>query len=314
MNEREYKYKLIDAARKGDEQAFLKLIEIYRYIGINFLKKKNILDQEALTKTMEYLEKLAKRFINEKSGYKMAEYIYPRIKRFNPIKDKTARHTTYIKEAVITNLSNSAKYGDVKAKEELFLKNQDRIIRYASKTYAKIKQIYVDYLIEKDDYSLYLKEEYKYINNNNYEDIYNGIPDNIISLEDIISDFYVRAGAILDSYVKANINLFFSTYLDNRLSYYMNKYIEDFKLRLNNNDDYDYMNNNNLENNSELRKQILDNIEKDYFLRMYKDFLITIFSLNDYEEIKKETGLETRLINQKIKIFGKVYNKRLKNK
>ena len=199
------------------------------------------------------------------------------------------------KNGEISNLVKLAKSGDVSSKKKLIEQNYSLIIRKAYDCYDKLNDIY-----------------FELFNSN--------IPNYLIDVDDVVSDFTLRSLKVLDTYLTGKSKAYFSIFLNMMLSSYINKYIR-IKLKfLLEKLQIEYLQNLHFESMEILSledKQLVNNLKKialtDNRLRHFTDFIITILNNNSYDEIKKITNLDQRRIGMKIKYIGKIYKKCLKD-
>ena len=203
----------------------------------------------------------------------------------------------------ISDLTMQAKNGDIEAKNQLLEQNYNLISKFAIYAYNEIKKEYmIIYNIPVDD------EQFE-------------LPNNIISLDDIIQDLYIRAIAVLNNYLKNNVNLYFNKYLNNLLSKYTNKYISIILKRIINknvnetniNFDYQFEQICQKSRFNETKEIVLNSINNNRILFFYKKFIMDIFDGNSYNELSSIYQLDKKRINMKIMRFGQLYNQEKNN-
>lgn len=193
---------------------------------------------------------------------------------------------------LVQELIMQAKSGNFDAKNKLFEQNINIIIKIASKTYNDIIKIYN------------VQPNFK-------------IPDNLITKDDVIQDFCIKAYHILTKFLNLSNSYFFSSYLANGLNSYSESYIkktvrvltEKVEMETRHNIDtsfYKYLEMCKEEKN---RKYILELLEHPSF-DGYRDFIKLVLSGYDYDRLKELTGLSGRKINIKLNSFIKQFLKR----
>ena len=196
----------------------------------------------------------------------------------------------------ITNLTISAKNGDLESRQKLILENNKLIIKMANITYDEIKKYY-------------MKKNNITLNINQFK-----LPDNIISLEDIIQDFYEKSLEILDYYLYCKKNIYFSSYLNFRLSIYIKIYaLEWFNKIQNIESNYLYLttyNNSNTIEYKETVDEILTNLKNNDLLQNNIEFVKDILIGINFDDLSKKYNLSRRRLTMKIKYIGLIYNKK----
>lgn len=192
-----------------------------------------------------------------------------------------------IKESV-SDIVVLAKNGDLGAKNKLFEMNMDIVIRIATEAYYEIVKIYK-------------------VNQNDK------IPNNIITMDDVVQDFSIKANDIFNNFLNNSDDMFFSTYLIIRLNSYAKTYIkretqsliERVDMECMRNLDLSFYNYLDMSEDSRKREYIMDILKKDFTLSHYEEFIKLVFLGYDYERLKELTKLDGRKINIKLNLFIK---------
>ena len=171
------------------------------------------------------------------------------------------------------NIVKMARNGNIKAKQFLLENSYHLIIECATKTYN--------------------------ILNEEFTNIYpNGIPNSLLDLDDIISDFSERSIEIQNVYLNGNSNIYFSNYLNMELNTYINKYL--FRTRRKKKEKLRNENILSIHHDSEIFMALQDQmliaeikkfVKNDKRLNYFDDFLYFIFNGYSYQELTIITGL-----------------------
>lgn len=199
-------------------------------------------------------------------------------------------------EKPVFDLLIKAKTGDNDAKNKLLEMNNDLIIKIATTTFNEIERLYINY----------------YGISNNYK-----LPNNVISLEDVIQDFQIKAIYIMNDYIKKSINKYFSVYLNHLLTSYKETYIKkNLKNILYKNNNEQIVNINNTfnqlvqdSNHKRLVDEIMQVIDQNQKLHKYKKFIQEVLNGLSYEELSTLFSIDTRNINRKLNSFINIYKK-----
>ena len=207
-----------------------------------------------------------------------------------------------IEEKNIYNITLEAKMGNIESRNKLIENNQQIIEKYAKIAFEEIKLEYLKY------YNLDDSQE---------------LPNNIIDLDDIKQELYLKTIDYFNLYAKNNLNVYFSSFINNYISKNLSSYIKKkLKKILNIYDneiieqvDIDYINYINLKEKEELKKQILDSIKIDPKLKMYEQLIKNILDGLCIHELTDLYKTNYKKIYKRIKNFLKLYKKQeLKNK
>ena len=193
----------------------------------------------------------------------------------------------------ISELTSKVKKGDTEARKKLIENNFDLIKRLATETYNSIKKNY--------------QRECKY-----------SLSNNIITLDDVIQDFYIRALNAIDNYIDNNCSFYFSVYLNNMLVAYKKHYSKstlDKLLKSANTYKYeleDYLTDKNqnmmdLSIDKEEKEEILQVKDYDICLKKYSELIDIIFKYSNYQDVLEQSGLSRRKLTRDINQFGELY-------
>ena len=105
----------------------------------------------------------------------------------------------------LVKLTEQAKEGNNDAINKLIENNSKTIIKYAKLAYEELRL----------KYNLYYNLE---------ED--NNLPYNIIDLDDIIQEFYIKSMQYIKTYLKTDCDYYFSSFLGNYLNKYEKLYVK----------------------------------------------------------------------------------------
>lgn len=201
----------------------------------------------------------------------------------------------------VAKLTLAARNGDIEARNLLLEMNNELIVKIANTTYDEIKKNYINYYnIDRSD--------------NNFI-----MPNNIISYEDILQDFYQKSVLIIKKYFSKNTNIYLSQYLNHYLSSYKNTYVKTVSnkiIEINNKEDHISINSKDFNFINNLQRQniineIMDVVSTNKRLNYYHDFISYIFDDLSYDELSKKTNLTPRRIGIKIKVFADLYKKQI---
>lgn len=197
-------------------------------------------------------------------------------------------------ERYICTLTDKARLGDTNASNELITINYNLIRNKALVAYNMINA------------------ELKNINNKYI------LSSNIKELDDIIQELCIKSIYILDTFLKRHDDKYFSSYLNDALTSYIDTYVKKTVKSIIVKDDYEIIQNidttfmkyiDKLHYNEEI-KEILFMIENDIYLKKYETFIKNILSGLSYEELSRISNLDKRNINIKINNFKELYNRK----
>ena len=196
----------------------------------------------------------------------------------------------------VKELTILAKEGDLRAKNKLFERNIDAIIKFANTAYFEIIKVY---------------------------DVEKGtkIPDNLISKDDVVQDFLIKSNELFDIFLKHTNYIFFSTYLSKNLSPYVKTYsrrkinqikeVNDMECYRNlDNCFYAYL---ECVNEEKLKKYIFDMVDNNKTLKNHREFIELVLSGYSYDELERLMNLEKRELKLKLFYICKLLKKHEKN-
>ena len=193
----------------------------------------------------------------------------------------------------VFDLTMTVKLGDKWARQELLKMNITLINRIAYTTFNEINKLY--------------KEKFEI-----------DLPDNIISDEDVIQDFYIKSLNLLDNYINKDVNLYFSVYLNNMLAAYSKSYVKMTSLSLFK--IYDNESERNLDNQFQrildvkqdefIKDEMLKLCDLDSYMSYYKDIINIVFKYSNFQAIEEETGFNKRYVTRRLTQFAELYKTR----
>ena len=177
-------------------------------------------------------------------------------------------------------LTEQAKEGNTEAINRLIEKNSKMINKYAELAYKEIKIKYQLY---------YNLDEAK-------------LPNNIIDLDDITQEFYIKSLEYLDRYLKSEPNIYFSSFLGTYLRKLKPFYVKKILKKIIKQNDYEVI-------------QTFDKRFYDYMENKQKqdiiNYIMNIIKIDElsYEELNEIYKLPNNRINMRIKSFCEVFKK-----
>ena len=195
-------------------------------------------------------------------------------------------------------LTEQAKEGNTEAINRLIEKNSKMITKFAQLAYEELKLKYnLHYNLDED----------------------NLLPNNIIDLDDIIQEFYIKSLKYLKTYLKTDYNntYYFSSFLGNYLSKFKPLYVKKVLKKIikqNDNEiietlDLRFYNYTEQKQKQDIVNYIMSIIEIDKVLIYYKDFIKDILDGLSYKELQNIHKLPTNRLNMKLKKFCEIYKK-----
>ena len=198
-----------------------------------------------------------------------------------------------LREGNILNLINLYKNGDINARNKLIETNY-KMIKEKAETSYKLLTIKI--------------KEYYNIKDKNYI-----LPDNVINIDDVIQDFYEKTIYVLEKYINEKKDEYFSTYLNQTLTTYINIYAEKMFNKIINKENNEFnieIKNNYKESKDNKIEEIKFLFKNDSVLKKHEEFIDMILDGYTMKELKKETGLDGRRLGMKIKYLACEYNKK----